>query len=80
MEENSFEKIMENSTLSLWSAYLDKKMELEDANDRIEVLERALNLAVSHICMSNRYLLSDDVYAILINTATSELKEEDKDE
>lgn len=37
--------IMESSGMALWSAYLDKKMELEDANDRIEMLENALRIA-----------------------------------
>lgn len=34
--------IMESAGMALWSAYLDKKMELEDAEDRIELLETAL--------------------------------------
>lgn len=37
-----FKSIMESSGMALWSAYLDKKMELEDAEDRIELLETAL--------------------------------------
>jgi hypothetical protein len=37
-----FKSIMESSGMALWSAYCDKKMELEDANDRIFALETAL--------------------------------------
>ena len=42
MDENELNSIMESSSMALWSAYLDKKMELEDAEDRIELLETAL--------------------------------------
>ena len=35
-------KALESSSIALWSAYCDKKMELEDAQDRIEALEAAL--------------------------------------
>ena len=35
-------KALESSGLALWSAYCDKKMELEDAEDRIEALEAAI--------------------------------------
>ena len=32
-----------NNTLDMWRAYCDKKMELEDAQDRIAELEAALH-------------------------------------
>ena len=34
-----------NDPLAIWQAYCDKKMELEDAQDRIEALEAALQIA-----------------------------------
>lgn len=37
------QKALESSGMALWSAYCDKKMELEDAEDRIEHLEAALH-------------------------------------
>lgn len=45
--------LVKEAQLQLWSAYCDKKMELEAANDRIEKLEAALleidKIAISHI-------------------------------
>lgn len=40
-------KELESSGLALWSAYCDKKMELEDAEERIEALEDALRKLLS---------------------------------
>ena len=37
------------SAAALWVAYCDKKMELEDAQDRIEKLEKALRVAAGYI-------------------------------
>ena len=42
-------KALESSGIALWSAYCDKKMELEDAEDRIELLERVLTEIISQI-------------------------------
>lgn len=42
-------KALESSGLALWSAYCDKKMELEDAQDRIEALEKTLRIAAGYI-------------------------------
>lgn len=36
-------KALESSGRALWSAYCDKKMALEDAEERIEALEAALH-------------------------------------
>ena len=41
--------IMESAGMALWSAYLDKKMELEDAEDRIELLEKVIKNILSQI-------------------------------
>ena len=41
-EDEIKRQALESSGLALWSAYCDKKMELEDALDRIEALEAAL--------------------------------------
>lgn len=38
--ESPFKGIVESSTIALWSAYCDKKMELEDAQDLIEALRQ----------------------------------------
>lgn len=39
-----FKQINESAALSLWHSYCDKKIELENANDRIETLESVLCL------------------------------------
>ena len=43
-EDEIKRQALESSGLALWSAYCDKKMDLEDALDRIEALEDALRL------------------------------------
>lgn len=49
MSENKLNSIMESSGMALWSAYLDKKMELEDAEYRIEALVKVMTEIISQI-------------------------------
>lgn len=49
MTENELKDIMESAGMALWSSYCDVKMELEDANDRIELLEKVITNILSQI-------------------------------
>ena len=46
-KDDIMNKAVESSGMALWSAYCDKKMELEDAQERIEKLEAALQEIVA---------------------------------
>lgn len=46
--------LVKEARLALWSAYCDKKMELEAANDRIEKLEAALREMLSKCTWQKR--------------------------
>ena len=66
-------KALESSGIALWSAYCDKKMELEDAEERIEQLEHALRLMLE----ADDYWLrgnKDNQWAHMMATARSVAK------
>lgn len=44
--EETKQKALESSGMALWSAYCDKKMALEEAEDRIVELEQVLRRAL----------------------------------